>query len=586
MLRLAVTKVQNIVAPSVRTVIDVHSESQQVRCREALRKFPWDRTEDDLMHISEWLHNVQVRGNEHTHVVLDALAQAITYDVLPAGTVIFRQGDPGDAFYVVFSGVCALLADTGDGKQQVPLEAGPMPENDVLSTADVLAWWKTSTLVQEAGSRDSFGELALTYDQPRAATAVVVRRAELLRVGRANYNRHLRHALRMTVGAKMDFLRRSLRAPVGSQGHSGPLAENTLRRVAFCFVPLGRSRGAVLVERGAPTTRVYIVRRGEVALLAQGGAVATLGVGDMFGALEAAHAMCLPGGHVGGRSAGGAARRTGGRESVHWASPFTGIVCSSGAELMVAAAANLASNLPSALLRALAEHSRRRTTEWQQRSVHRDETLRGREALAEARVQRSGPLEATIFLGPDTAGKHVPLHGEYAARLQHLHRQHLARASSSDGRVPAKPRKDGLLPPVRGPERSAPASPPPPRKGSTHAGPRYSEATAASTRATSATFNPSMLPSVRAHARFLARTREEQPKPADAHEAGLSGGAHAAFESVPACGLGRGDGAVPGGLSTEGRAGAFWPEDAAVIRAIDSAVRHRVQGHPSGAAVS
>ncbi|RKG82380.1 cyclic nucleotide-binding domain-containing protein [Corallococcus terminator] len=74
----------------------------------------------------------------------------------PAGTELFRQGDPGETFYVVISGEVAMK----DGSRQ------------------------TVATVKQGGF---FGELALLTGEPRNATAVTTTPCELAAVGRDDF---------------------------------------------------------------------------------------------------------------------------------------------------------------------------------------------------------------------------------------------------------------------------------------------------------------------------------------------------------------------------------------------------------------
>ena len=72
------------------------------------------------------------------------------------GTVIFRQGDPGDEMYVVQEG-------------QVEIRLG-------------------DEVVETLGPGEIFGELALIDDQPRSATAVAVTASRLAAVPEARFH--------------------------------------------------------------------------------------------------------------------------------------------------------------------------------------------------------------------------------------------------------------------------------------------------------------------------------------------------------------------------------------------------------------
>jgi trk system potassium uptake protein TrkA len=85
-----------------------------------------------------------------------AVAQGAEFLQRPAGTEVFKRGDPGECFYVVLKGEVALRGDDGQ----------------VFET------------VKQGGF---FGELALLTGEPRAATALAASACELAAVGREDF---------------------------------------------------------------------------------------------------------------------------------------------------------------------------------------------------------------------------------------------------------------------------------------------------------------------------------------------------------------------------------------------------------------
>ncbi len=81
---------------------------------------------------------------------------------LAAGEILFRQGDPGDALYLIVSGRLGVRVANADG---------------------------TETIVDDLRPPASVGELALLTEQVRGATVFALEDAELARVTREDVRR-------------------------------------------------------------------------------------------------------------------------------------------------------------------------------------------------------------------------------------------------------------------------------------------------------------------------------------------------------------------------------------------------------------
>jgi CRP-like cAMP-binding protein len=92
---------------------------------------------------------------------LAVLAKRMEREEIAAGTTIFREGDPGDRFYVVFSGM--LSVSQRDRGNQGVLRPG-----------------------------DYFGEVALTMPVPRTATVAAITPAVVASCDKATFDELLR----------------------------------------------------------------------------------------------------------------------------------------------------------------------------------------------------------------------------------------------------------------------------------------------------------------------------------------------------------------------------------------------------------
>jgi CRP-like cAMP-binding protein len=109
-----------------------------------------------------------------TPAELSALGAELRPRRYAAGTVIFQQGDPGDALYLVAAGEVAILLRSPAGKELTLALLGP---------------------------GDAFGELALLDGAPRSADAIARADARLLALPRAAVLRQLAARPEAALGA-------------------------------------------------------------------------------------------------------------------------------------------------------------------------------------------------------------------------------------------------------------------------------------------------------------------------------------------------------------------------------------------------
>jgi len=108
---------------------------------------------------------------ELTYKQINMILSRLKSKTVPAQTAIIRQGEPGDAFYIIRSGEVVVTAMSGAGEK-------------------VLA---------ELGEAEYFGEIALVTDRPRIANVTSVSETELLIMEKSDFD-----AVVKLVGAQHD----------------------------------------------------------------------------------------------------------------------------------------------------------------------------------------------------------------------------------------------------------------------------------------------------------------------------------------------------------------------------------------------
>lgn len=155
------------------------------------------------------------------------IVDAMDMKTFAAGDIIIRQGDPGDFYYVVSDGSCDILVN---GKK-----------------------------VFQTGKGKSFGELALLYDAPRAATVVATSAGGVRAwaVDRVTF----KQVMIGTTMRKREVYEGFLRGvPI-----LATLTHEEVLTIADALVPLRAAAGAdVVVQGDAAADRFYLVEEGEL----------------------------------------------------------------------------------------------------------------------------------------------------------------------------------------------------------------------------------------------------------------------------------------------------------------------------------
>lgn len=161
------------------------------------------------------------------------LIKAMQQQDVKKGETIIKQGDVGDFFYILEKGTINFVAD---GKE-----------------------------VGSCGTGGSFGELALLYDSPRAATCVAAEASKLWKVDQGTFRHLLARTAKEQEGGIVDVL---AKIPLFKDMDRGLVSKfaSVLTSVTF-------TEGEVVVKKGDVGNIFYIIADGQVR-------VHDIGLGD------------------------------------------------------------------------------------------------------------------------------------------------------------------------------------------------------------------------------------------------------------------------------------------------------------------
>jgi len=183
---------------------------------------------------------------------LDEVTDAFYEESKPAGTNVIVQGDPGDNFYILDEGHCDIYVKKGNAEPVKVLDAKPGM---------------------------SFGELALMYNCPRAATVTCTVPCKLWTLDRQTFNHILRSSANGADKRKewLPFLKT---VPILK-----PLEQGELEKLCDVMAAKSHNDGDFICRAGDGGYTLYILAEGEAIVnkTAGGDTIRTLKKGSYFG---------------------------------------------------------------------------------------------------------------------------------------------------------------------------------------------------------------------------------------------------------------------------------------------------------------
>lgn len=178
------------------------------------------------------------------------------------GQVIFREGQPGDAFYFVAAGELRVVGRDPRGQ---PIEWARLHEGA------------------------PFGELALLTAEPRTATVQVVGEADLLEIGRGTIG-ELAGAV-PAVGERLErFAReRLLKNLLATSPLFKPFDHQQQMDLIRRFEGADVAAGTTVIQEGTVGQGLFVILMGNVEVLRGGQPLARLRAGEMFGEMSLLH---------------------------------------------------------------------------------------------------------------------------------------------------------------------------------------------------------------------------------------------------------------------------------------------------------
>jgi len=178
----------------------------------------------------------------------NSLVDAVAEKKFSAGDYVMKQGDDGDYFYIIEEGGAQIFVNSEDEGEK---------------------------MVKECEPGDSFGELALMYNAPRAASIKATADLKCWAVDRETFKLTL---MESTIDKRTKYEKFLDEVPILET-----LYKYEKLTIADALKPVEYSQGDVVMEQGAEGDMFYIIEAGSVDFSQEGAVVGSAAEGGYFG---------------------------------------------------------------------------------------------------------------------------------------------------------------------------------------------------------------------------------------------------------------------------------------------------------------
>ena len=188
------------------------------------------------------------------------------------GEIIIKEGDDGDNFYAVKDGTVDVFKQQGGNDNKTNEDSLNDAVSDITRKEYECIY---GNFVIKYPPGESFGELAILYNAPRAATCIASTDVELWALDRLSFKKILMSTAITKRNVRVHFLQR---VSIFSQ-----LTQQEIFSIADFMEEESFQENDVILNEGDPGRKFYIIKEGNANCVRSGEIVAQLEKGAYFG---------------------------------------------------------------------------------------------------------------------------------------------------------------------------------------------------------------------------------------------------------------------------------------------------------------
>ena len=226
---------------------NIHLDEEELKKIEKIKSLleipPKKREDKTCLELMNLTKDLKVFENIARSIEHQNICSSITLVTCKPNDIVIRQGDQGDCLYYILHGLVSI-------QLSIQIDTGIQDKNQIVNVEKNIG---------ELRDGEIFGELALLYNIPRAASVIALTDTSLIKIDKMPFTKYLKNVFEGQLQDQIEFLQI---CPIFNKMPKELLIKLGIRSVIKKF-----ATGQIILKNDTKSESIFVIRRGTVKVI-------------------------------------------------------------------------------------------------------------------------------------------------------------------------------------------------------------------------------------------------------------------------------------------------------------------------------
>ena len=226
---------------------NIHLDEEELKKIEKIKSLleipPKKREDKTCLELMNLTKDLKVFENIARSIEHQNICSSITLVTCKPNDIVIRQGDQGDCLYYILHGLVTI-------QLSIQIDTGIQDKNQIVIVEKNIG---------ELRDGEIFGELALLYNIPRAASVIALTDTSLIKIDKMPFTKYLKNVFEGQLQDQIEFLQI---CPIFNKMPKELLIKLGIRSVIKKF-----ATGQIILKNDTKSESIFVIRRGTVKVI-------------------------------------------------------------------------------------------------------------------------------------------------------------------------------------------------------------------------------------------------------------------------------------------------------------------------------